>query len=245
MSIRVTTKVWEHVPYREGTLLVLLALADWASDDGSRIFPTIERLAEKARLSERATQGILRRLEKDKVIECVKRAGGRPGRASEYRIVLERVAELQPSMALDSIGQRVQELHPSTGEVGDTTDEAEYTDGCSAKQSTGELDDCPIDNRQDNPLFNRHAADGLRSESGSPCAADVIPWEQFQSALTKQFDAAVWDAWFDGAELRRGTDGFIVVVDKPFKRNWIANNFITKLERALRESVSICVKAGK
>ena len=88
------TSVWKFAPYREGTLLVLLAMADWADDEGGRIFPRVATLATKARLSTRATQSALRRLEKDGVIECIRRANGQPGRANDYRINLERVKEL-------------------------------------------------------------------------------------------------------------------------------------------------------
>ena len=71
MSIAVMTEVWKHARHEGGTLLVLLAMADVADDDGGRIFQRIEKLAAKARLSKRATQNALRRLEADGVISVV------------------------------------------------------------------------------------------------------------------------------------------------------------------------------
>ena len=57
------SQVWEHSRHQSGALLVLLALADFAgADDGSRIFPGIDRLAHKARLSRRQTEKILAEL---------------------------------------------------------------------------------------------------------------------------------------------------------------------------------------
>jgi hypothetical protein len=55
--------VWENAPYKDGALLVLLALADW-SDDKGRSFPSVPTLAAKTRQSERNTQYCLRDLEK-------------------------------------------------------------------------------------------------------------------------------------------------------------------------------------
>lgn len=54
--------VWENAPVRSGELLVLLALADHANDSGT-CFPSVARLAERARLSLRQTQRVLRHLE--------------------------------------------------------------------------------------------------------------------------------------------------------------------------------------
>jgi hypothetical protein len=63
MSIKAMTAVWEHSTQKEGSLLILLALADFAHDDGSGAFPSVATLAKKARMSERNTQYCLRRLE--------------------------------------------------------------------------------------------------------------------------------------------------------------------------------------
>jgi hypothetical protein len=48
--------------------IVLLALADYAADDGSQIFPSLERLAFKSSLSERQVRRILRLLEAKAII---------------------------------------------------------------------------------------------------------------------------------------------------------------------------------
>lgn len=92
MSIRVMTAIWDCNAYEGGTLLVLLAMADWAQDDGSRVFPTMETLAAKARLSVRGAQNCVARLKRDGVILEVNPA--RRGKATEYKIVLDRVKEL-------------------------------------------------------------------------------------------------------------------------------------------------------
>lgn len=92
MSIRVMTAIWDSGLYEGGTLLVLLALADWAADDGTKVFPKIATLAEKARLSVRGAQLCMARLKEDGVLVEVE--GARRGKATEYKIVLVRVQEL-------------------------------------------------------------------------------------------------------------------------------------------------------
>jgi Helix-turn-helix domain len=72
MSVRIMSRVWEHscsatvVAGRSkssshAALLLMLAIADYCDDDG-KAFPSVKRLAEKARLSERQTQRVLKAL---------------------------------------------------------------------------------------------------------------------------------------------------------------------------------------
>ena len=71
-------EVWEHAPVTQGTLLVLLALAD-AADEGTRMcFPGIARLAKFARLQERQVHNCLREL-RDGGIVAVDRGKGPAG----------------------------------------------------------------------------------------------------------------------------------------------------------------------
>jgi hypothetical protein len=63
MSIKVMTMVFERYPAGGGEMLLALALADHAHDDGTKIFPSIKQLAEKTRQSERTVQYQLRKME--------------------------------------------------------------------------------------------------------------------------------------------------------------------------------------
>lgn len=56
--------VWERAPYTAGSLLVLLALADWANDEGF-CWPSIPKIAGKTRLERRSIQYIIRKLQSD------------------------------------------------------------------------------------------------------------------------------------------------------------------------------------
>lgn len=87
MSIKVMSVVWEHSTHKEGTLVVLLALADCAHDDGTGAFPSVETLGKKARMSERNVQYCLRRLIDSGEIEHT----GKHGKGTNiYRVCIEK-----------------------------------------------------------------------------------------------------------------------------------------------------------
>jgi hypothetical protein len=78
--------VWQHSQQSGGALLVLLAIADHASDDGGNAWPSLPTLALKARLSERQVVNVLHQLEGAGEI-VVDRGRGR-GQVNHYRVVL-------------------------------------------------------------------------------------------------------------------------------------------------------------
>jgi hypothetical protein len=99
MSIRVMTSVWDDVRTQSHSeLLVLLALADWANDEGY-CWPTIPTLATKARLSERAVQQILGRLTATGRISRI--PGGGRGRANQYQVAAAKNTEPETVNAID------------------------------------------------------------------------------------------------------------------------------------------------
>jgi hypothetical protein len=78
MSIRVMTAVWEHADVSGGELVVLLAMADWCDDDGHKCFPTQERLARKARMTDRGVRKCLSNLVEKGYLRREGRLGGGP-----------------------------------------------------------------------------------------------------------------------------------------------------------------------
>lgn len=56
------THVWDKGPEKQGHLLVMLALADYANDEGE-CWPAVKSVAAKARMSERGVQKIMRQLQ--------------------------------------------------------------------------------------------------------------------------------------------------------------------------------------
>jgi Helix-turn-helix domain len=85
MSIEVTNAVWKHSRQKSGTLLVLLALADYTNSEGIA-WPAVSTLAGKARMSERNVQRCVSALQKAGELE-VRQNQGRKG-SNIYRIRL-------------------------------------------------------------------------------------------------------------------------------------------------------------
>lgn len=94
MSIEVMTLVWKSGAYEGGALLTLLALANWASDDGTRVFPRIQQVMEKTRLTERGARYCMKQLKDDQVIILIKKADGTRGMANEWKIDLDRLKQV-------------------------------------------------------------------------------------------------------------------------------------------------------
>lgn len=80
------TLVFNHYPVGGGEFTLALALADVASDDGGKIFPSVPTLARKTRQGERTVQYQLRKMEADGWLQLVKMEEAGRYRAREYRI---------------------------------------------------------------------------------------------------------------------------------------------------------------
>ncbi|GAG42153.1 unnamed protein product, partial [marine sediment metagenome] len=74
MSIKIMTRVWDHSKQEGTKLLLLLALADFARDDGTA-WPSVDTLAKKARCKRRNAQYILRELAEIGEIQIASREG--------------------------------------------------------------------------------------------------------------------------------------------------------------------------
>jgi hypothetical protein len=81
MSIKIMADVWSNGPTDKAQLLVLLALADFADDNGS-CWPSVAAVGVKARMSERNARRVIRDLEAAGHLSVVT-GGGRFG-CSQY-----------------------------------------------------------------------------------------------------------------------------------------------------------------
>ena len=86
MSIRVMVEVWDSAPVSGSDLLLLLALADSANDDGV-CWPSQETLSQKTRLNKRHVQRLLKRLADTGILEIVPRFKDSAQSSNSYRIV--------------------------------------------------------------------------------------------------------------------------------------------------------------
>jgi len=89
MSIKVMSMVFDRYPAGGMERLLALAMADHASDDGRRIWPSVDELARKTMQSRSSVQRQIRRMVATGWLIQVKTATGRPGVTNEYRICPE------------------------------------------------------------------------------------------------------------------------------------------------------------
>lgn len=80
-----TSRVWRESKQSGGTLLLLMAMADFADDEGI-CFPAVETLAKKARMTARHVRRVLRELEEKGEIRSQPNAG--PHGVNVYKITL-------------------------------------------------------------------------------------------------------------------------------------------------------------
>lgn len=91
MSIQLMTLTWQTaLPLNQKA--ALLALSDWANDDGASLHPSIYALSERLTCSERTAQRLMRDLEEGQWIAVVgNHNGGRPGATRNYRINVRKL----------------------------------------------------------------------------------------------------------------------------------------------------------
>lgn len=102
MSAKLSGAVWE-LALPPTQLLVMLALADHAHDDGSKCYPGVRYLAWKTGRSERQVQRALRELEAAGLIAPVAYAAGGRGHATEYHIHIEKGVKKSPFTRLERV----------------------------------------------------------------------------------------------------------------------------------------------
>lgn len=86
------THVWKHSPHSGSHLLMLLALADQADDDG-KCGPGITKLAQKTRMSPKNAQRLLKELESNKSILVLPHQGYKTvsGNTNSYVLVMPEI----------------------------------------------------------------------------------------------------------------------------------------------------------
>lgn len=83
MSIKIMSWVWENSPCKGSALLIHLAFADFADDEGT-CWPSQARLADKARCTVENVRLTTRQLEEQGLIELVEKSNGRG--SHKYRV---------------------------------------------------------------------------------------------------------------------------------------------------------------
>jgi ribosomal protein L37AE/L43A len=85
MSAKMSQIVWNQAPYKADRLLVLLAMAEWADDEGICCV-SYDRLADKARIHKQGAIKIIRYFLKENAIQVVQMGNGR-GNPTVYQLL--------------------------------------------------------------------------------------------------------------------------------------------------------------
>lgn len=125
MSVEVMTAVFKRYPNGGGEMLLALALADHAHDDGTKVFPFVKSLADKTRQSVRSVQYQLRKMEECGWLILVNAGNGGRGQPNEYRINPDWIkgAEIAPIKRVQSEDEK--------GANDDTKGASDDTKGCN------------------------------------------------------------------------------------------------------------------
>ncbi|WP_315136846.1 helix-turn-helix domain-containing protein [Achromobacter marplatensis] len=191
MSAKVFGAVFERYRNGGGELLLALALADHAHDDGTHIFPYVVTLAVKTRQSVRAVQYQLKSMREAGWLIAVNSGNGGRSQASEYRISPEWLAggEVIPPAKNDEKGAD-EKFAPfsdgaekgANGDIKGATDGAKGANG-NAKGCSGLHPHITVKNQKNNRQEPSPAR--KRSSGFDPMCLELPDW----------LDAELWGRW--------------------------------------------------
>lgn len=124
MSISLMTAAWK-IDLPASPKLVLLAMCDWANDEGASLFPSVGKVAVRASMSERNAKRVLHTLIEAGWLSVVGNSmGGKPGMTRQYQLNA-------PAILRGYVGATDDKLSPVTNpaERGDSTGKGRVTNG--------------------------------------------------------------------------------------------------------------------
>jgi hypothetical protein len=139
----------------------LLAMCDWANDDGSSVHPSIYAVAERLTCSERTAQRLLKDLIEDRWLAVVGNLnGGAPGATRQYRVNVRKLREVATAeearrdvvRAARRANVKRKDEQPDPFETGDKLSGVETGDNLSRVTNPVETGDKPSMGGVTNPV---------------------------------------------------------------------------------------------
>lgn len=161
----------------------LVAMAEYASNDGSDVYPTLTTIAARVGVNPRQAQRTVQELVKDGILSLVGNAGGgAPGTGREYRIDLESVASLYDP--LTGVLKKLEQLKPGIAletlqrflgdqETGDADDTPTGGPNVTPRADTGDSDVTPTGDADDAPGKPEGCHGGRRGVTPRPQRGDM------------------------------------------------------------------------
>jgi hypothetical protein len=189
-------RIWENSPHSGSTLLVLLALADHANDEGV-CWPSIPRIAKRARISERQTVRALADLQASGELQVLERGGGK-GKSNVYRVT--------PVSGFERLDTAKDTVTSTSGNGGQTV-----TSGTRKGDSQGPKGDIgrpkgDIAMSLEPSVKNLH----LNTPENRGAASQTL-WVQVLGQLQHQFRKPEFETWLRDTQVISQTDGELVV----------------------------------
>lgn len=89
------TMVWDAFPASGSQLLAMLAMADWCDDRGGSLYPSMQSVADKIRVSEKQARRLIKELVDQGFLAVVgNEHGGAPGTTKHFRVNVDRLKAL-------------------------------------------------------------------------------------------------------------------------------------------------------
>lgn len=251
MSIRIMSRILEHRDITDPReTLVLLALGDWANDEG-QAWPTMAKLASHARCSERGLQVILARMEKCGWISIERTAGGRPteGRQRRGNLFAFNMAWLRGGSIDAAEGRAVcpaDDAEASSRTESKTPKRVRGFRDATAAKPVSEVPAEPLPEPQE--AFPMPAADERADFAAE--GLQIAPDEETPHSLRGLWEAAMmkvrlaigetnFEAWLcDATGTIEGT-AVTVAVPGEFHRSWIARRYTAAMEGAFAEVLGV------
>ena len=138
MSIKLMSLVWDsELPTDEK--FVALALADFADDDGNRIYPSVSTIARKVGKSERQVQRTLSKLKRSRLLTPVSGEAGGRGNTVHYHMDVNRLGGKGVNMSPFTEPESVERVTYATQRVTPTSpDPSRTTSSGSGSDPEGE-----------------------------------------------------------------------------------------------------------
>jgi hypothetical protein len=229
MSIECMTRVWKHSKAKGSALLLLLAIADYAHDDGTGAYPGMKTLAAKTRMSERNVRYMVQELVGMGELSVEERA-------STYGTNKYAVLAGQEKIAPPDVpSPNRREERQLSGEDGQPGAEGEETDCRSGEAIAAAANPSVIPSP--NPSV-------LKPRGGSIAANDQTPWCQALTILKASLNKADYKTWVEPTILVRAENGKVVIgganeYGVQWLREHVSINVADALEKVLGKKVAV------
>lgn len=151
MSIKMMNLVWGCGAYEADRMLVLLAMADHADDQGGKIFPTVRHLARKARISPRQVHRCIKDLKTDGMLSHDKRFPKTATGAVAYCLNVAKLKQLN-----DAEDARIAVEQAAEGSAQQAEGGGDFGRGGMTNVAEGGLPLLADNNRHSKPSDNHH-----------------------------------------------------------------------------------------